>query len=139
MRISCRHGRTGVKRQRASPRGEIGRSVDYDEHCTVLVAIEDLQKCVFFALKLTYPSATKHNDAFGCVEKLLSVNGYKPLDPLNPENSFLGNTHVEFCPRSQIEILKIRGTIFWVVRHSANHVPRLWVRSSTSQNAYFLH
>ena len=26
-------------------------------------------------------ASTKHNDAFGGVEKLLSVNGYKPLDP----------------------------------------------------------
>ena len=28
-------------------------------------------------------ASTKLNDAFGCVEKLLSVNGHKPLDPLN--------------------------------------------------------
>jgi hypothetical protein len=75
-------------------------------------------------------ASTKLNDAFGCVEKLLSVNGHKPLDPLSPEDSFLGNAHVEFCPRSQIKILEIRGTIFWVVRHSENHVPRLLVRSS---------
>ena len=46
---------------------------------------------------------------------MLSVNGHKPLDPLNPEDSFLGNAHVEFCLRSQIKILEIRGTIFWVV------------------------
>ena len=28
-------------------------------------------------------ASTKHNDAFGRVETMLSVNGYKPLDPLN--------------------------------------------------------
>jgi hypothetical protein len=39
--------------------------VDYDEHCTVLVVIEDLPKCLFFAMKFTCPCPTlyAHMDA----------------------------------------------------------------------------
>ena len=44
---------------------EIERSVDYDEHYTVLVVIEDLSKCFFFVMTFTCPCPTMytHMDA----------------------------------------------------------------------------
>ena len=31
---------------------------------------------------------------------MLTVNGYKHLDALNPDKSFLGNADVEFCAKT---------------------------------------
>ena len=52
---------------------EIERSMDYDEHCTVLVVIEDIPKCLFFVMKFICPCPTMyaHMDAamvpvYGC-------------------------------------------------------------------------
>ena len=76
-RVCPTPGMTGVKRERASPRGEIWRSVDYDEHCTVLVVIEDLPKCLFVVMKFTspWPTLYAHMDAamvpvYGCCNGL---------------------------------------------------------------------
>ena len=100
-RVCPTPGMTGVKRERASPRGEIWRSVDYDEHCTVLVAIEDLPKCLCFALKLTYPSVRENETGHAS----LMVRFRRARNAVTHQiwiNTNCGaNTNTSFAPPSQ--------------------------------------